>query len=141
VCEAVLDRRLDRSRVTNIGGKTGRAANRNAAAAISKRLAVATTSRGNADKYIVKPLLKALRVLHYIGRSAEPVRLKDIVIGVKLHKTTVLRYLRTFEAAGVVVRDVSGEFYWIDVRLAGSLNTNLVVERLRLACRPYLEKL
>lgn len=93
------------------------------------------------SKYIVKPVFRALRVLQFIGNSPEPVRLKDIVAGLGLHKTTALRYLRTFEAFGAVTRDPSLDLYRIDVRLVGLLNPHFEVERLRLACRPYLEQL
>lgn len=135
-----LHRRLNKPRTVTSGRKT-RSVRKGATVFGSKPSQPEQSKAEQGDKYIIKSLLKALRVLQFIGKSPEPARLKDVVLGVSLHKTTALRYLRTLEMAGVIARDPDFELYRIDVRLAGSLNLSIEVERLRLACHPFLENL
>lgn len=93
------------------------------------------------DGYIVKPLMKAIQVLQCVGQSPAPLRLKEIACDVGLPTTTVFRYLRTFEAAGMIVHQNNPDLYRIDTRLAGMVNLAIELERIRAICRPHLEQL
>lgn len=89
--------------------------------------------------YIVKPLQKALDVLRCIGQIPEPMSLKDISLRVGMPKTSVLRYLRTFEAAGIVVHEPDRNIYRLDTRLLGMVNLAYEVGRLREICLPHMQ--
>src|SRR5689334_20012896 len=91
--------------------------------------------------YIVKPLQKAIEVLKCVGQNPEPMALKEIAARVRLPKTTVLRYLRTFEAAGMIVHELPRDVYRIDIRLLGMIDLGSEVERLRRICLPHMSKL
>lgn len=93
------------------------------------------------SKYIVHPLRKALEVLKCIGQHAEPMSLKEISIRVGLPKTTVLRYLRTFEAAHFVTHDAERDLYRIDTRIISLINLGTALQQLREACLPHLRSL
>jgi len=93
------------------------------------------------DSYIVKPLQKAIEVLKCVGQRPEPMALKEIAARVGLPKTTAFRYLRTFEAAGMLVHERERDVYRIDPRTFGMLNLGATVERLRRTCLPYMRKL
>ena len=91
--------------------------------------------------YIVNPLTKALEVLKCVGRVPEPMSLKEIALLTSLPKTTVFRYLRTFEAAGMIVHDKSRDLYRIDTRILGMINIGREMERLRKICLPHMQAL
>lgn len=93
------------------------------------------------SRYIVKPLLKAIEVLKCVGQLPEPQSLKEIALRVGLPKTTVFRYLRTLEAAGMVVHDTARDLYRIDVRIIGMINLGSEMERLRNVCLPHMQTL
>lgn len=91
--------------------------------------------------YIVKPLLKAIEVLKCVGQLPEPLSLKEIALRVGLPKTSVFRYLRTFEAAGMIVHDRARDLYRIDTRIIGMINLGSEMERLRKVCLPHMQTL
>ncbi|HEY0942723.1 MAG TPA: IclR family transcriptional regulator [Steroidobacter sp.] len=93
------------------------------------------------SSYIVKPLLKAIEVLKCVGQLPEPQSLKEIALRVGLPKTSVFRYLRTFEAAGMIVHDQARDLYRIDTRIIGMINLGSEMERLRKACLPHMQTL
>lgn len=93
------------------------------------------------SRYIVKPLLKAIEVLKCVGQLPEPQSLKEIALRVGLPKTTVFRYLRTLEAAGMIVHDTARDLYRIDVRIIGMINLGSEMERLRNVCLPHMQTL
>lgn len=93
------------------------------------------------SRYIVKPLLKALEVLKCVGQQPEPLSLKDIALRVGMPKTSVFRYLRTFEAAGMIVHDKTRDLYRIDTRIIGMINLGGEMERLRQICLPHMQRL
>lgn len=92
-------------------------------------------------KYIVHPLRKALDVLKCIGQHAESMSLKEISVRVGLPKTTVLRYLRTFESAHFVAHDTERDLYRIDTRIISLINVGTALQQLREACLPHLRSL
>jgi IclR family KDG regulon transcriptional repressor len=94
-----------------------------------------------ASKYIVQPLRKALDVLKCIGQHAEPMSLKEISVRLGLPKTTVLRYLRTFEASHFVAHDRERDVYRIDTRIISLINLGTALQQLREACLPHLRSL
>ncbi|MEJ1960884.1 MAG: IclR family transcriptional regulator [Gammaproteobacteria bacterium] len=93
------------------------------------------------SRYIVQPLLKAIEVLKCVGQQPEPLSLKDIALLVGLPKTSVFRYLRTFEAAGMIVHDKTRDLYRIDTRIIGMINLGSEMERLRMICLPHMQSL
>ncbi len=93
------------------------------------------------SRYIVNPLQKALDVLKCVGQVPEPMSLKDIALRTSLPKTTVFRYLRTFEAAGMIVHDKARDLYRIDTRILGMINIGSEMERLRKICLPHMQAL
>jgi len=93
------------------------------------------------DSYIVKPLQKAIEVLKCVGQLPEPMALKEIAARVGLPKTSVFRYLRTFEAAGMIMHELERDVYRIDTRIIGMINLGNAVERLRRICLPHMRKL
>lgn len=92
-------------------------------------------------RYSVSPLQKAIEVLKCVGQVPEPMSLKDIALRTSLPKTTVFRYLRTFEAAGMIVHDKLRELYRIDTRVLGMINIASEMERLRRTCLPHMQAL
>lgn len=95
----------------------------------------------SSSSYIVKPLKKAIEVLKCVGQFPEPMALKEIAARVSLPKTTVFRYLRTFEAAGMIVHELPADVYRIDTRILGMIDLGTAVERLRRICLPHMRKL
>lgn len=91
--------------------------------------------------YVVKPVFKALEVLKCVGQHCEPMSLKDISLRVAMPKTSVMRYLRTFEMAGMIVHDAIRNLYRIDTRLMGMVSLASEVERLRAICLPHMHAL
>ena len=90
--------------------------------------------------YIVGPLDAALRLLGELRGADEAVGLTVLAGRAGLAKTTALRYLRTFEARGYVVRDASGRYTLGPSVLAlGSEAVRDVM--LRGVARPALERL
>lgn len=91
--------------------------------------------------YIVKPVQKALEVLKCIGDHQEPMSLKDIAICTGMPKTSVLRYLRTFQEAGMVAHDTERSVYRLDTRLIGMFDHAADLARLREICLPHMRHL
>jgi DNA-binding IclR family transcriptional regulator len=91
--------------------------------------------------YIIRPVQKAIEVLKCVGQLPEPMALKEIAGRVGLPKTTVFRYLRTFESAGMIVHDQARDVYRIDTRIVGMINLGLEIEHLRQASLPYMRNL
>lgn len=59
----------------------------------------------------VRSVERCLRIIHALWHSAEARTLADLSGHLGLHKTTVLRILRTLESVGVVHRDERGDRY------------------------------
>ncbi|WP_326523537.1 IclR family transcriptional regulator [Sphingomonas sp.] len=91
--------------------------------------------------YIVKPVQKALDVLKCIGSHQEPMSLKDITICTAMPKTSVLRYLRTFQEAGMVAHDMERGVYRLDTRLIGMFDHAASLARLREISLPHMRHL
>lgn len=76
-----------------------------------------STSRpGYTNPYVVKPVLKALRVLSALGDAGRELRLVEVVQLVKLPKATVYKYLKTLCESGYVSYDANEDSYWLGAR-------------------------
>lgn len=93
------------------------------------------------SRYVVKPILKALDVLKCVGQNPQPLSLKDIALRIGMPKTSVFRYLRTFESAGMIFHDKARDLYRIDIRVIGMINLGSEMERLRRVCLPHMQRL
>jgi hypothetical protein len=63
------------------------------------------------QRYVVAPVLKAIRVLHLVCEAPQPLSLNDLAVLAALPKTTVFRYLRSFLAMRMVEHDASTDRY------------------------------
>ena len=66
--------------------------------------------------YVVKPVLKSLRVLAALGDAGRELRLAEVVQLVKLPKATVYKYLKTLCVSGFLSYDKSEDTYWLGAR-------------------------
>jgi DNA-binding IclR family transcriptional regulator len=91
--------------------------------------------------YVIKPVLKALRVLTILGNAGRELPLVEICRLVKLPKPTVYKYLQTLKEAGYVLYDPECECYWLGPNawsLGRTIDPSL---RVREAARPVMEQL
>jgi len=63
------------------------------------------------DRYLVKPLFKAMQVLRTVCESSQPLTLKDITELAEIPKSTVYRYLHTLTAMDMIDYDPSSESF------------------------------
>lgn len=75
-----------------------------------------TESTSGNSAYVVKPVLKALRVLASLGDAGRELRLAEVVQLVKLPKATVYKYLKTLCESGFVSYDTNEDTYWLGSR-------------------------
>ncbi len=71
------------------------------------------SAKPSRDPYIVQPVFKALKVLTCLAEAGRELRLSEIVLLVKLPKSTVYKYLQTLCAARYVMHDPQGDAYWL----------------------------
>ena len=71
---------------------------------------------GGQNPYVVKPVLKALRVLAALGDAGRELRLAEVVNLVRLPKATVYKYLKTLCESGFVSYDKAEDSYWLGAR-------------------------
>ena len=63
--------------------------------------------------YVIKPVLKAMRVLKCLGDAGRELPLAEVCRIVALPKPTVYKYLQTLIAAGFVLYDLECACYWL----------------------------
>lgn len=93
------------------------------------------------DRYLVKPLSKALRVLQNLCESPSPLTLKDITQLSEIPKSTVYRYLVTMQKYDVVSYDPRTETYSPGLGLWWLMQTADPFANLRQIGRPQRQKL
>jgi IclR family acetate operon transcriptional repressor len=90
------------------------------------------------ERYIVKPVAKALKVLFAICTERHPTGLNDLIALTGLPKTTVFRYVSTLRAAGLIDVSPSGDRYSASLGLWLLGQTAGVHEMLRSICLPVM---
>ena len=93
------------------------------------------------EKYIVKPVVKALHALNLICRSARPLTLNDISLQLGIPKTTVLRYLVTLESMGYISQNETRGQYRMSLELWRMTRLTADHEILRDVALPGMRKL
>lgn len=91
--------------------------------------------------YIIKPVLKALRVLKCLSEAGRELPLVEICRIVALPKPTVYKYLQTLKEAGFVLYDAQCECYWLGPNawsLGRTVDPSL---RVREVARPIMQQL
>ena len=100
-----------------------------------------SSSPGISAAYVIKPVLKALRVLKCVGDAGRELPLVEICRIVALPKPTVYKYLQTLREAGFVLYDPECECYWLGPNawsLGRTVDPSL---RVREVARPIMEHL
>lgn len=62
------------------------------------------------ERYIVKPVLGAMRVVEALSRAEHPLTLPEVAAKAGLSKTTAFRYLKTFELLGYAEAASNGAY-------------------------------
>lgn len=93
------------------------------------------------NRYIVGPVMKALRVLDAIAEKGHPTSLTAIAVQLGLPKTSAFRYLRTLSAAGFVNYDAATDLYSVGTRFRALATADKSLQRLREITLPHLRKL
>jgi DNA-binding IclR family transcriptional regulator len=91
--------------------------------------------------YVVRPVLKALKVLAHVADKGRPATLTEVASELGLPKTTAYRYLRTLSAAGFLERDAPRERYALGSASRALARADGGPARLREAARPVLTAL
>lgn len=93
------------------------------------------------EPYVVDSLKRALFVLDEVAERGHAVTLAEIVREAALPKSTVYRYLRTFVASGYLTYDSETDTYDVGARFLTVARAAEVLERLRRAARPEIERI
>jgi len=93
------------------------------------------------DRYIVGPVLKALKVLDAIAQKGHPASLTTIASELGLPKTSVFRYLRTLSAAGFLTYDANRDRYSVGIRFRALATADKSIQRLRECALPALTEI
>jgi len=104
----------------------------------------AATSAGTStadNRYIVAPVLKALRVLELIAAKGHGVSLTMVANELSLPKTSAFRYLRTLSAAGFADYDLDTDKYSVGRRFRALAHADRSIHRLRERSGPVLKRL
>jgi len=100
-----------------------------------------TSDAGVPDAYVIKPVLKAMRVLKCLGDAGRELPLVEICRIVGLPKPTIYKYLQTLRKAGFVLYDPECECYWLGPN-AWSLGRGVDPSlRVREVARPIMQQL
>lgn len=91
--------------------------------------------------YIVGSVIKALKVLDYIGASGREVSLTEVANAVKIPKTTVFRYLQTLSSMSFLRHDIASDRYGIGNSFRSLARTDRSLHRLREVAMPIMRKL
>ena len=93
------------------------------------------------ERYVVLPVMKALRVLDLVAGAEGGSRLSKLALAVRLPKTTVFRYLCSLEAAGYLVCDPAAETWQLGPRFRALGEPPDAVTRLRALALPIMVEL
>lgn len=91
------------------------------------------------DRYVVTPVLKALRTLDAVAASDEGVSLAALAAELRLPKTSLFRYLRTLVAARYLDHDVGTDNYRVGAQFRSLHTPAPALERLRQAALPEMQ--
>ena len=94
-----------------------------------------------AGRYVVGPVLKALRTLDVVAASGEGASLAALAPQLRLPKTTLFRYLQTLVAADYLDHDPASDTYRVGARFRALHAPAPMLERLRQAALPEMERL
>ena len=93
------------------------------------------------DRYVVTPVMKALRTLDAVAASDEGASLAALAIELRLPKTSVFRYLRTLVAARYLDHDAGTDTYRVGAQFRALHTPAPALERLRQAALPEMQSL
>lgn len=93
------------------------------------------------ERYIVGPVMKALKVLDAIAEKGHPVSLTTLASELGLPKTSAFRYLRTLTAAGFASYDPVHDRYGVGTRFRALATADKSIQRLRSLALPFLSEL
>jgi IclR family acetate operon transcriptional repressor len=93
------------------------------------------------QRYVVKPLRKALQLLDTLAGSDRPLTLSELAERTAVPKTTAFRYLYTLRAAGMVTQPQGSDAYEAGPRLAATPAHGLALEALKSAALPVMQRL
>ncbi len=93
------------------------------------------------ERYIVGPVMKALKVLDAIAEKGHPVSLTTVAAELGLPKTSTFRYLRTLSAAGFASYDPASDRYAVGTRFRALATADKSIQRLRALALPALAAL
>jgi DNA-binding IclR family transcriptional regulator len=93
------------------------------------------------SRYLVAPVLKALKALELVAAKGHGVSLTMVAGELGLPKTSVFRYLRTLAAAGFVDYDLATDKYSVGKRFRALAHVDRGIHRLRECSGPVLKRL
>lgn len=93
------------------------------------------------ERYIVKPIRKALQLLDVLAGESRPLTLSELAKRTALPKTTAFRYLYTLRASGMVIGAEDSEAYAISPRLASIARPAAAIETLKQLAMPEMQRL
>ena len=93
------------------------------------------------ERYVVLPVMKALRVLDLVAGVEGGTRLSTLALAVRLPKTTVFRYLCSLEAAGYLVCNPAAETWELGARFRALGEPPDAGTRLRALALPIMVEL
>jgi IclR family KDG regulon transcriptional repressor len=93
------------------------------------------------DRYVVTPVMKALRALDAVAASDEGSTLAALTAELRFPKTSLFRYLRTLVVAGYLDHDATTDTYRVGARFRSLHTPAPALERLRQAALPEMQAL
>lgn len=95
----------------------------------------------NANGTTLTTLSRGLAILEYVAKAGHLVRLRDVAEHFAMDRSSALRFLRTLEAEGYLVRHVAMKVYSLGPKLLTFPRLPDRVERVIELARPVLERL
>lgn len=86
-------------------------------------------------------LSRGLNILEYVAKAGQLVRLRDVAEHFAMDRSSALRFLRTLEAEGYLVRHIAMKVYSLGPKLMTFPRLPDKAERLIALARPVLERL
>lgn len=100
-----------------------------------------TRHRTGAAGGTLTTLSRGLAILEYVANAGKLVRLRDVAAHFAIDRSAALRFLRTLEAEGYVVRHVAMKVYSLGPKLMSFPRLPGNVEAIIAVARPLLERL
>lgn len=99
------------------------------------------TASPSANRYVVGPVFRALKVLHFVGEQGHDISLTEVANALDMPKTTVFRYLQTLAAADFLDYDLHHDRYRVGMRFRALARTDRSMQRLRESALPAMTRL